>query len=279
MTSGNRQRVRDRAYTIWQEEGRPHGRDLAHWFQAEAEISPAFPESEFRAFAIAANAFFPALLSDEALFDPWERRRHFDWSWQAVRYRYRLCAECCAEFEALLADPSEAWLAGWGDEELNYKIDRCIYMFFMSGLSTIESFIFCLYFLGNAICPKNFPHFDTPKKINLAVTGKAFTAAFPQVAITRQLVELPKKPEYMTLDTRRNILAHRISGRRSVQTCGTTHADGTYTQTWEETWHVPGFDQEMPFGEGLLRHHLDDIMGLLTALASASREFAESKQP
>jgi hypothetical protein len=189
----------------------------------------AFPEGDFRAFSIAASAFFPALLSDEALFDPLERRRHFDWSCQAVRYRYRLCSECSVEFKALLAAPSEAWQAGWGDEELNYKLERCIYGFFMSGLSVFESFVFCLYFLGHAINPKDFLHFDKPKKISLTATSKAFRIAFPQAAITQHLVEIPKKPEYTIIDALRNILAHRVSGRRSVQTCGTTHADGTYT--------------------------------------------------
>ena len=28
-----------RAYEIWEHEGRPHGRDKAHWFLAEAELS------------------------------------------------------------------------------------------------------------------------------------------------------------------------------------------------------------------------------------------------
>ena len=28
-----------RAYEIWESEGRPHGRDQAHWFLAEAEIA------------------------------------------------------------------------------------------------------------------------------------------------------------------------------------------------------------------------------------------------
>ncbi len=28
-----------RAYEIWENEGRPHGRDKAHWFLAEAELS------------------------------------------------------------------------------------------------------------------------------------------------------------------------------------------------------------------------------------------------
>lgn len=32
------QRIRDRAYAIWLEEGRPHGREADHWFQAERAI-------------------------------------------------------------------------------------------------------------------------------------------------------------------------------------------------------------------------------------------------
>jgi Protein of unknown function (DUF2934) len=140
------QEVQERAYAIWQGEGRPHGRDLIHWFQAEAEISSPFPESDFRQFAKAASAFFPGLLSDEALFDPRERRRNFDWSSQAVRYRYRICTEACGEFKALLAKPNEAWAAGWNDEEMNYKVERCIYIFPLTAISVLESFVFCLYF-------------------------------------------------------------------------------------------------------------------------------------
>jgi len=30
-------RIRTRAYSIWEAEGRPHGRDLDHWLQAEME--------------------------------------------------------------------------------------------------------------------------------------------------------------------------------------------------------------------------------------------------
>ena len=31
--------VRERAYLIWETEGRPDGRDLEHWLQAERELS------------------------------------------------------------------------------------------------------------------------------------------------------------------------------------------------------------------------------------------------
>ncbi len=38
MDSDKEARIRQRAYEIWQREGRPHGRDAEHWQQAEAEI-------------------------------------------------------------------------------------------------------------------------------------------------------------------------------------------------------------------------------------------------
>jgi len=32
-------RIRELAYAIWEQEGRPDGKDLAHWLCAEAEIA------------------------------------------------------------------------------------------------------------------------------------------------------------------------------------------------------------------------------------------------
>jgi hypothetical protein len=145
----------------------------------------SFPETEFRAFGIAASNFFPGLLSDEVLYDPQERRRHFDLSWQAVRYRYRSCAECSDEFKALLDSPSQMWQVGWGDEELTYKLERCIYVFFIGALSVFDSFALSLYFLGNAMQPAAFPDVASPRKITRTTTHKAMSAAFPHDAITR----------------------------------------------------------------------------------------------
>jgi hypothetical protein len=40
MTSWwHEQRVRDRAYAIWERDGRPEGKSVEHWLQAEAEIA------------------------------------------------------------------------------------------------------------------------------------------------------------------------------------------------------------------------------------------------
>ena len=35
--------IRERAYCIWLEEGRPHGRELAHWQRAHQELQREAP--------------------------------------------------------------------------------------------------------------------------------------------------------------------------------------------------------------------------------------------
>lgn len=236
-------------------------------------VPSSFPMDAFRAFGIEATAFLPKLLSDEDLLDPLARRCQFDWSWQAVRYRYRICTECAEEFKALLANPSESWVAGWGDEELTYRLERCIYIFFMGGLSVFESFGFCLYFLGSALRPDDFPHVAAPKKITLSETSKAFLEAFPDAVITGGLAALLQRPEFTTIDGFRNILAHRLGGRRSVRSWsnGTTHAH-------EETWHIPGSTADLDFDINMLHRQLDEITGMLTTLIVAAREFVESQK-
>jgi hypothetical protein len=165
---------------------------------ADIIMPPSFPETDFRAFGIAATAFFPWVASDEALSDRQEKRRHFDWAGQAVRYRYLSCAECNDEFKSLFRGASEMLKAGWVDEELTYKLDRCIYVFFTSALSVFDSFAFGLYFYGNALKPGSFPKVGNPRAITRNATAKAFTAAFPQASITRLLAGLSKDSRFST---------------------------------------------------------------------------------
>jgi len=251
-------------------------------------LMPAsFPEIDFRAYGIAASNSFLPMMSDENLFDPQEKRRHFDWSWQAVRYRYRSCAECNEEFKTLLANASDMWNAGWGDEELAYKLERCIYQFFTGALSIFDSFAFGLYFYGNALQPTSFPLISTPKKIDRKRVGAAFQATFPRASITGIVLSLQSDPtlttndaRFVVTDTVRNLVGHRISGRRSVRGAGTTQEDGTHTTDWhEENWHLPGSSIPLNFDEDLLQKQLDNITNLLAELSAAARDFAEQHQP
>lgn len=238
-----------------------------------------FPDSEFRAFGIAAAQFLPGLLSDEVLYDPLEKRRHFDLSWQAVCYRYRSCAECNEEFKTLLDHPSEAWQSGWGDEEFTYKLERCIYVFFVSALSVFDSFALCLYFLGNAMRPAAFPDVANPRKITRSSTQRAMTAAFPHDPLIGSLNGLTQDARFMTLEDIRNVLAHRLSGRRSVRASSTLHEDGSSTRDFhEETWHIPGAPTKLNFDRELLQRHLTDVTELLSSLSVAARAFAECHQ-
>jgi Protein of unknown function (DUF2934) len=41
MPEQKEQAIRERAYAIWEEEGRPDGKDLEHWCRAEDEINSA----------------------------------------------------------------------------------------------------------------------------------------------------------------------------------------------------------------------------------------------
>jgi hypothetical protein len=201
----------------------------------------SFPMPEYRAFGLATRSLFPRTLSDEDMTDPLQRRTHFDWAWQAIRYRFRSAEECSAEFRALVANPSEMWAAGWGDEEFTYKLERSIYTFFMNGLSVFDSFAYSLYFLGHAIEPASFPDVAKPRKITRNATSKAFRITFPQEPLSVLLDGLSSDTKFGAVDELRNILGHRLSGRRSVRSSSTLNRDGTVTTDFhEETWHIPG---------------------------------------
>lgn len=237
-----------------------------------------FPDDEFRQFCRAAGTLFPAFTSEDNLLDPQERRRQFEWAWQAVRYRYRTCYECSEEFRVLNDNGSDFWQAGWSDEEQNYKLERCIYLFFMSGLSIFDSLSFCLYFAGNALQPTAFPGIDKPQKITSEVTRGAFSSAFPQAEITRLLRELPHHSDFSIIHRVRNIAGHRLSGRRGVKVWDKRLPNGRNNSRCEQTWHLPGSDEKLIFDGGLLQRHLEKITAILAPLILAARNFAESCQ-
>ena len=50
------QAIQERSYSIWEREGRPHGRHLEHWEQAEAELRAEGAPAPKRARAKRAGA-------------------------------------------------------------------------------------------------------------------------------------------------------------------------------------------------------------------------------
>ena len=72
MTAEEEQRIRERAYSIWEQEGQPHGRDLDHRLRAEAEIAAERSRSGVTAHKIDVHGDDRERLTRaaEALFTP-----------------------------------------------------------------------------------------------------------------------------------------------------------------------------------------------------------------
>lgn len=256
-------------------------------------MPPGFPRDVFVKFLTRASEYFSPILSDEDLNDSLMKRQHFERAWFGVLYRYRACADCNEDFKTFLDKEAEhiedskslldnesalrrEWLL---DEEQNFMLENCLFNFFMSGLSVFESLGFCLYFLGSAIRPDCFQHIANSRKITVDETASAFREAFPEATITHLLGELSQDFEFNILSDLRNILAHRLSGRRNVRSHSTIHPDGNYTENRIEFWYLPGSNVSWIFDEELIERHLGEITSLFTLLASACLEFAENHQP
>ncbi len=69
LTSGEEKLVRERAYFIWEREGRPDGRAQEHWFRAAAEqVRPDHDEDlhhDLEAIVDGRAADYPAVLTKD----------------------------------------------------------------------------------------------------------------------------------------------------------------------------------------------------------------------
>ena len=235
----------------------------------------AFPSRTFRAFGIASARFFPRVLSDEYLSDPVHRTTQHQWSWQAVRYRYRTCSETADEFQVLVASGDEGWRVGMAqNEELTYKLERCIYIFFLNALSIFESFAFCLYFVGSGVRPSAFPLVRNPRRITIKLTAEVYEKEFPKAAISDELKQFLSSAEFRRIDVIRNLLAHRVSGRKSVQGWSTVSGQTILEHRREESWHIPGCPEKLQFSGDMLHAELRQLTVKLRSLVTAANQFA-----
>lgn len=257
----------------------PVGKELSSGHRKltiDISMPAEFPMRTFRLFGIAASRFFPAIGSREWLLDQ-SSTTHFKWSWQAVRYRFRTCSECANEFRALVGSASEDWLKGnEQNEELTYRVERCIYNFFANALSVFESFGFCLYFLGSEIRPPDFPSVKNPRQITLKATVEKYKHVFPQATISKLMADLLTSREFCRVEVIRNVLAHRLSGRKSVRSWTTVRKDKIVKSRTEITWHIPGSSETLNFSEEMLHIEFRGLTRRLRPLIANARSFAAS---
>ncbi len=64
MSVDQAESIRRRAFQIWEDQGRPEGRDMDHWLQAESELAP--PAAARRKAAAKPAAAKPATVKAKA---------------------------------------------------------------------------------------------------------------------------------------------------------------------------------------------------------------------
>src|SRR5690349_13529849 len=70
MGMSRQDRIRERAYQLWEQAGRPSGRDLEHWARAEAELHAAAPRAPAPAPPVVAPPAPPIVAPAPAMVQP-----------------------------------------------------------------------------------------------------------------------------------------------------------------------------------------------------------------
>jgi hypothetical protein len=229
-----------------------------------------FPLDDYQAYGKLASVFFHPYGSHESSSDPLERQHHFSMAWLAVQYRYRTCWECNEDFRAIIANAGELWKEWASDEEQNYKVETCLFRFYTSALSVFDTFGFCLYFVGNGVDSTHFLGVSEPRKITLNATKNEYSSAFPNTVLSNQLSVLLADPKFKEISAIRNIVAHRLTGRRTIRTYGGKR---------EEHWYVPGVGDTITFDRDMVQRHFNEVTRLLTTTTSAALEFMRGIAP
>lgn len=139
----------------------------------------------------------------------------FSLSWLAIAYRFRSCAEYDKSFTASVKRAGATPV-----EPERYIQERDLYNFFVSGLSSLESMGYGLYFIGFVLEPTAFGlavSSNDFRRIDLknTVVRDFMRSSFAQEQISSKLNALIHHSNYIQWEKIRNILAHRITPVRT----------------------------------------------------------------
>lgn len=151
--------------------------------------------------------------------DSWTQ---FAGSWNAVAIRFLSCVEHDVKFTESIKKAGNS-----PPHPERYFQERELFGFFVTGLSTIESFCYGLYAIGSILKPLDFP-FQKPKDMKNVTpedTFERFKNKYKGEKITLALNQLIDSSEYKEWKEIRNILAHRIAPGRSFHHGGSHHGE------------------------------------------------------
>jgi hypothetical protein len=153
----------------------------------------------------------PVLSEEDAL-----RGRQTGWSewieaWNGVAYRYVSFDEYGKELDAKLP--------GTGFVDSRYEQERCLFGFFVTGLSVLECTCYTAYAIGAAIAPDFFP-FESQQSMQAvsisSTVGRYKRSPFKETGLHKALAQLNKDRALTDWRRRRNFIAHRAAPPRVV---------------------------------------------------------------
>ncbi|MGA3296449.1 MAG: hypothetical protein ABSD41_03255 [Candidatus Bathyarchaeia archaeon] len=132
-------------------------------------------------------------------------------AWNAIAYRFRSCAEHDGAFTESIGRAGNS-----PPSPERYVQERELFCFFVTGMSTIESFCYSLFAIGSMLDAQTFPleTAEGKRDVTPKMTIDKFGTAFPCEIITSILKRLNDSQEYWDWRTMRNILSHRSTPSR-----------------------------------------------------------------
>lgn len=125
-------------------------------------------------------------------------------AWNALQYRYHSCNSHNLAFSKVIEKD------GASHDDLFIQ-DRELFGFFVTELSTLESFCYAAYALGSLVRSTDFPiatNVDR-KNICIALTATKFKNLYPNKRISKALDLLQNSEQLQVLRDVRNVMAHR----------------------------------------------------------------------
>lgn len=181
--------------------------------------------------------------------------------WNGVAYRFFECAQNDEAFRT--------WFRRGGPSpihDVRYRQESHLFVFFVAGLASIESFSYMAYALAAFIDPVNFP-IATPankRAINPAATTSRFAVAFPGDKLTVTLDAVITSQEFVDWSATRNVLAHRLSPPRKMFVGGPQHG----TASW---MGITSLDVSVTHDRRVW------LAGKLAGLLEAAADFADAR--
>ena len=135
--------------------------------------------------------------------DLWDQYRG---AWSAIAYRYRTCAESDEAFTRSIKIQGGAPPAPY-----RYEQERDLFLFFVSGWSSLEAFCYGIYAIAAFINPENFPMGTNSDRraVNPEFTSKRLQDIFPGEQLTSTLKSVLDTYEMREWKEIRNVLIHR----------------------------------------------------------------------